>query len=98
MMRLLRHWFRFTKATLVDLEGQPVWLVEGEWFADTLPNVLPQLKDRAAAEGGIRACDLPDGMALTRIDGDIVLTEREPVWTHTADGIGSRVGVASVDG
>jgi len=62
MMRLLRHWFRFTKATLVDLQGQPVWLVEGEWIADTLPNVLPQLKDRAAAEGGIRACDLPDGM------------------------------------
>ncbi|MBU6308565.1 MAG: hypothetical protein KJS77_02335 [Planctomycetes bacterium] len=62
MIRLLRHWFRFTKATPLDLEGQPVWLVEGSWAADLLPIVLPSLKDRVAQEGGIRACDLPDGM------------------------------------
>lgn len=62
MIRLLRHWFRFTKATPLDLEGQPVWLVEGSWFADFLPIVLPTLKDRVATEGGIRACDMPDGM------------------------------------
>jgi hypothetical protein len=61
-IRLLRHWFRFSKATPVDLDGQPVWFVEGRWFSDFLPIVLPQLKDRAAAEGGIRASDLPDGM------------------------------------
>jgi hypothetical protein len=62
MIRLLRHWFRFTKAMPLDLEGQPVWLVEGSWSADLLPIVLPALKDRVAQEGGIRACDLPDGM------------------------------------
>lgn len=62
MIRLLRHWFRFTKATPLDLDGQPVWLVEGSWFIDLLPIVLPALKDRVAAEGGVRGCDLPDGM------------------------------------
>ena len=62
LIRLLRHWFRFTKATAVDLEGQPVWLVEGQWFDNTLPVLLPQLKDRATADAGIRACDLPDGV------------------------------------
>ena len=62
VIRLLRHWFRFTRATPVDLDGQPVWLVEGEWITATLPLILPQLKDRAAADGGIRAYDLPDGM------------------------------------
>jgi hypothetical protein len=61
-IRLLRHWFRFSKATPADLDGQPVWIVEGRWFPDFLPIVLPQLKDHAAGEGGIRACDLPDGM------------------------------------
>lgn len=62
MLRLLRHWFRFTRATPADLDGQPVWVVEGGWFMDFLPIVLPQLKERATAEGGIRACDLSDGM------------------------------------
>lgn len=60
-IRLLRHWFRFSKATPLDLDGQPVWVVEGRWFPDFLPIVLPPLKERAAS-GEIRACDLPDGM------------------------------------
>ena len=62
VMRLLRHWFRFTRATPVDLDGEPVWLVEGDWFAAFLPIALPQVKHRLTAEGGIRACDLPDGV------------------------------------
>jgi hypothetical protein len=62
MLRLMRHWFRFSKATPVDLDGQPVWLVEGTWYMDFLPIVLPSLKERVSAEGGIRPCDLSDGM------------------------------------
>lgn len=62
MIRLLRHWFRFTQASPAELDGEPVWLVEGGWFADFLPIALPQVKHRLTAEGGIRACDLPDGV------------------------------------
>lgn len=62
VIRLLRHWFRFTKATPADLDGEPVWLVEGGWYAAYLPIALPQVKHRLTAEGGIRACDLPDGV------------------------------------
>ncbi len=62
MIRLMRHWFRFTKATPIDLDGQPVWVVEGGWHAAFLPIVLPQLKAKAATPGGIGPADMPDGM------------------------------------
>lgn len=62
MIRLMRHWFRFSKATPADLDGHPVWIVEGRWCADFLPIAVPQVKHRAAAEGGIRPLDMPDGV------------------------------------
>jgi hypothetical protein len=60
-LRLLRHWFRFTQATPGDLEGVPVWIVDGSWPTELLTYVLPELKDRAATPGGIAPADLPDG-------------------------------------
>jgi hypothetical protein len=73
-LRLLRHWFRFTRATPGDLGGVPVWNVDGAWAATYLGIVLPELKDRVTVPGGITPADLPDGvpwsirMAIGRSD------------------------------
>jgi hypothetical protein len=75
-LRLLRHWFRFTRATPGDLDGVPVWYVDGAWAATYLGIVLPEFKDRVTQPGGITPADLPDGvpwsirMAIGR--GDLV--------------------------
>jgi hypothetical protein len=60
-LRLLRHWFRFTRATPGDLDGVPVWIVDGSWPTELLTYVLPELKDRAETPEGIGPADLPDG-------------------------------------
>jgi len=76
-LRLLRHWFRFTRATAGDLDGVPVWFVDGGWAADYLGIVLPDLKDRLTRPGAVTPADLPDGvpwsirLAIGR--GDLVL-------------------------
>ena len=61
-LRLLRHWFRFSEATPGDLEGTPVWIVQGNWAPDHLGIVLPELKDRIKQPGGVGPADLPDGV------------------------------------
>ncbi|MCE9630991.1 MAG: hypothetical protein K8S94_09820 [Planctomycetia bacterium] len=61
-LRLLRHWFRFSAATPGDLDGTPVWVVEGHWDPLYLLIVLPDLKDRATQPGGLSPADLPDGV------------------------------------
>lgn len=61
-LRLLRHWMRFTKATPGDLEGQPVWLVEGRWPPENLALILPDMKERIMDPDGIRPSELPDGV------------------------------------
>lgn len=60
-LRLLRHWFRFTQATPGDLDGVPVWILDGSWPTELLTYVLPELKDRAATPDAIGPADLPDG-------------------------------------
>lgn len=62
VLRLVRHWLRFTKATPGDLEGQPVWIVEGRWPPENLALILPELKDRVAGGETIGPADLPDGV------------------------------------
>jgi len=61
-LRLVRHWFRFTRATSGDLEGHPVWLVEGVWPPHHLGQVLPDLAPRIAGSEGVGPADLPDGV------------------------------------
>lgn len=61
-LRLLRHWMRFTKATPGDIDGQPVWIVEGRWPPENLALILPDMKDRITGPAGIRPADLPDGV------------------------------------
>ena len=61
-LRLLRHWMRFTKASPCDLDGQPVWIVEGRWPPENLALILPDLKEQITGPDGIRPAELPDGV------------------------------------
>jgi hypothetical protein len=61
-LRLLRHWMRFTRATPGDLDGQPVWIVEGKWPPENLALILPDLKERIIGPDGVRPAELPDGV------------------------------------
>ncbi len=60
-LRMLRHWFRFSKATPGTLEGAPVWLIDGAWLPDYLAILMPDLKERVQ-QGTLTPADLPDGM------------------------------------
>lgn len=61
-LRLLRHWFRFTQAVPGELDGLPVWIVDGSWNPDYLALVLPEIKALQSRPEGIGPADLPDGM------------------------------------
>ena len=58
----VRQWFRFAEAVPGEIEGVPVWLVEGRWPPETLVSMLPQLKEAEKQPGGIRPESLPDGV------------------------------------
>lgn len=57
-----RQWFNFTEAVPGELEGRPVWLVEGRWNPLPLVILQPGCKTAATQPGGIRPEQLPDGM------------------------------------
>ena len=59
---LLREWFEFHAAQPAELDGVPVWWVEGRWRPGSLAFVVPELQDRAADPAGIPPADLPDGV------------------------------------
>jgi len=71
-----RQWFRFGEAVPAELEGRPVWLIEGHWQAGILPVLLPELAEPAKRPEGIRPEDLPDGfpwlMRLAIDQGDLL--------------------------
>ena len=71
-----RQWFRFREAVPADLEGKPVWLVEGHWQPEVLQLLLPDVVAAAQAGGGIGPEHLPDGfpwqMRLTVGQGDLL--------------------------
>lgn len=58
----LRQWFRFVSAAPGELEGRPVWVVEGRWSADWLHVILPELSAAARRPEGILPEELPDGV------------------------------------
>jgi len=62
MLALVREWFRFGAATAGELDGMPVWLVEGSWDKPRLAALLPGRAEAVDAPGGIAAADLPDGV------------------------------------
>lgn len=58
----IRQWFQFTSAAAAELDGRPVWVVEGSWPSTSLPSLLPELADAAGKPGGLQPEDLPDGV------------------------------------
>lgn len=62
MLLLVRQWFRFTTATAGELDGMPVWTVEGTWSRPVLAALLPAQAEAINGPAGITAADLPDGM------------------------------------
>ena len=57
-----RQWFAFVDAVPGELEGRPVWLVEGRWDPVPLAALQPTRAEAARQPGGIRPEQLPDGM------------------------------------
>lgn len=62
MLTLVRESFRFTTAAAQDLDGMPVWIVEGGWNRPTLAALLPDKAEAINGPVGITAADLPEGM------------------------------------
>ena len=58
----IRQWFRFAAAVPGEVDGLPVWIVEGRWPAETLVSMLPQLAAAEKRPGGIQPEELPDGV------------------------------------
>ena len=57
----IRQWFRFQEAVAGDIEGRPVWIVEGRWQPEVLKFLLPDVVAAAGPEGEISPEQLPDG-------------------------------------
>lgn len=57
-----RQWFDFSEAVPGDLEGRPVWFVEGRWNPLPLAALQPARAEAARQPGGIHPDQLPDGM------------------------------------
>jgi len=76
-----RQWFRFTSAVAADVEGDPVWVIEGAWQPGLLPILMPELAEAAKRPDGIRPEELPDGFPWrTRLSvgrGDLVIRRLE---------------------
>lgn len=62
MLALIREWFRFPTATATELDGMPVWTVEGTWNPSALAALLPPQAEAIRSRAGIAAGDLPEGM------------------------------------
>lgn len=71
-----RQWFCFSEAVPAELDGRPVWLVDGQWQLPVLELVLPDVVAAAQATGGVAAEHLPDGVPwqirLTVGQGDLL--------------------------
>ena len=58
----VRQWFRFAKAVPGEIDGLPVWVVEGRWPREMLLVMLPQLAAADKRPGGVQPEELPDGV------------------------------------
>lgn len=69
-----RQWYRFVAAAPGELDGLPVWLVDGRWDAERLAELFPKVAEAVSAEEGVAAHQLPEGvpwgirMAIGRAD------------------------------
>lgn len=62
MLALVREWFQFTTTTAEELDGMPVWRVEGSWNKELLAGLLRASTRNHDDPAGITAADLPEGM------------------------------------
>jgi hypothetical protein len=58
----VRQWLRFTEALPGEIDGRPVWIVEGRWPPETLAILLPGLAGIENRPAGLQPEDLPDGL------------------------------------
>jgi hypothetical protein len=58
----LREWFFFDRAESAEIDGVPVWLVEGHWHPQQAARIFPELAERIDAEGTVPPDGLPDGV------------------------------------
>jgi hypothetical protein len=58
----VRQWLRFTEAVPGEIDGRPVWVVEGRWPPETLAILLPELAGIENRPAGLQPEDLPDGL------------------------------------
>lgn len=58
----LREWFEFDRVESSQIDGVPIWVVEGGWNKTRLGQLLPEQAERIAAEGGLPPAALPEGL------------------------------------
>jgi hypothetical protein len=58
----LREWFLFEKAVPAEIDGMPIWLVEGYWNPIQVARMFPDIADEIDAENRLPPEALPDGV------------------------------------
>jgi len=62
MLTLIRERFEFAKPVAEELDGMPVWRMEGSWNKGQLAALLPDKAEAINGPAGISAADLPEGL------------------------------------
>lgn len=62
MLAWLREWFVFDRAESAEIDGMPVWLVEGRWNPAQLARMVPDKAEAIMSPAGISPERLPDGV------------------------------------
>ena len=58
----LREWFFFDRAESAEIDGVPVWLVDGHWHPQQAARIFPEIAERIDAEGAVPPEGLHDGV------------------------------------
>lgn len=58
----LREWFLFERAESAEIDGMPIWLVEGHWNPMQLTRMFPDLADQLDDDKRVPPEALPDGV------------------------------------
>ena len=57
----LREWFFFEQAESAEIDGMPVWLVEGRWIPQQAARIFPEVAE-SISDGVVPPDALPDGV------------------------------------
>lgn len=60
-LSMIRESFRFASVESAEIDGMPVWRIEGRWDPERLKPILPDIAG-AVADGVVPPTALPDGM------------------------------------